>query len=283
MKGLLQREYLHERSVYSVDKRIANLISDMGFAIADHETEGNEGGKFHRLVKRTDQHMIVVTYELRERLVCPQKPGDDPAALMKQLQPSTFVSFLNKHGVMPPNTVGNEYDEDEQIRADLEARKHPLADEYDHADDATHFAISVVNRRNRALAVDCRVRDGEVTFDKVRLHTEGGIADAQQTWLDRARNPAARNKYPGPLFRAMSEPLQTELVGYLYSVGVRPEIGVAVEYLSWNKEQRLYMDWLKRMYVCLFAEELREGTFLSPGDEKLKDPSENEMHPKHLN
>ena len=54
--------------------------------------------------------------------------------------------------------------------------------------------------------------------------------------------------YDGPRYDSLSEPLQNALVAYLYSVGVRPEIGIAVEYLSWNKEQRLYMEWLKRMY-----------------------------------
>jgi len=42
--------------------------------------------------------------------------------------------------------------------------------------------------------------------------------------------------------------VQNSFVQYLYELGVRPEIGLAVEYLSWNKEQRLYMAWLKDLY-----------------------------------
>ena len=75
-----------------------------------------------------------------------------------------------------------------------------------------------------------------MTFNKLRLHDTDGIEDVKQMWLDRARSPLTKGKYPGPQFRAMSEPLQNELVGYLYSIGVRPEIGAVVEYLSWNKE-----------------------------------------------
>jgi hypothetical protein len=41
-------------------------------------------------------------------------------------------------------------------------------------------------------------------------------------------------------------------VEYLYSAGVRPEIGLCVEYLSWNKEQRMYMGWLRDFYAHLF-------------------------------
>ena len=39
LRALLEREYLHEKDLYSIDKRIANLISDMGFAIADQSAD----------------------------------------------------------------------------------------------------------------------------------------------------------------------------------------------------------------------------------------------------
>jgi hypothetical protein len=45
------------------------------------------------------------------------------------------------------------------------------------------------------------------------------------------------------------------MVEYMLEAGVRPEIGYCVEYLSWNKEQRLYMAWLRDMYFHLFKPE----------------------------
>ena len=45
------------------------------------------------------------------------------------------------------------------------------------------------------------------------------------------------------------------MVEYLYAVGLRPELAVCVEYLSWNKEQRMYMAWLRDLYSRLFLEE----------------------------
>jgi len=42
-------------------------------------------------------------------------------------------------------------------------------------------------------------------------------------------------------------------MSYIFSAGVRPEIGLCVEYLSWNKEQRLYMGWIRDLYTYLFA------------------------------
>jgi hypothetical protein len=45
------------------------------------------------------------------------------------------------------------------------------------------------------------------------------------------------------------------MIEYLFSVGLRPEIGLCVEYLSWNKEQRLYLGWLRDIYVHMYKNE----------------------------
>lgn len=34
----------------------------------------------------------------------------------------------------------------------------------------------------------------------------------------------------------LSEPLQSNLVQYMYEVGVHPDLALCLEYLSWNKE-----------------------------------------------
>ena len=52
----------------------------------------------------------------------------------------------------------------------------------------------------------------------------------------------------------MSENLQNNIIEYLFASGLRPEIGLAVEYLSWNKEQRMYMGWLRDLYSHLFLD-----------------------------
>lgn len=43
---------------------------------------------------------------------------------------------------------------------------------------------------------------------------------------------------------------------YLYSIGIRPEIAICIEYLTWNREQRLYMQWIKDFYFYLFQKEI---------------------------
>ncbi len=44
------------------------------------------------------------------------------------------------------------------------------------------------------------------------------------------------------------------MVEYLFACGIRPEIALCVEYLSWNKEQRMYMGWLRDLYQKLFLD-----------------------------
>ena len=64
LNSLLQREYAHEVEGYKVDKKIANLMCDMGFLMSEEP-----GGQHQRLIKKTDRHMIVVTYKVRRRLI----------------------------------------------------------------------------------------------------------------------------------------------------------------------------------------------------------------------
>ena len=68
LNSCLQRELKHEMKEYTVDKKIANLICDMGFIMSENPKESGRS-KFHRLIKQTDKHMIVVTYKIRRRLI----------------------------------------------------------------------------------------------------------------------------------------------------------------------------------------------------------------------
>lgn len=82
---MISREYEFEKTQYDVDKRIADLICDMGFTIVDTPAGGDT--KFHRLVKQTESHLIVVTYEVRKRLVnIPTDPQMHDKDFSKKMQ-----------------------------------------------------------------------------------------------------------------------------------------------------------------------------------------------------
>jgi hypothetical protein len=76
--------------------------------------------------------------------------------------------------------------------------------------------------------------------------------DGQIAWMNHASSHA-------PAWEFLSENLQQSLVQYLFSVGVHPNIGLCVEYLTWNKEQRLYLQWLRDIYFMLFFNDLPQN------------------------
>lgn len=163
--------------------------------------------------------------------------------------------------MVPPNMMGKEFDEENIMQEEIEARRNPLKDVLDNEDDHTCFEISIVNRADMAMNIDCKIHNGEITFGKVRMFGEKGLINARKTWVD--RQSLAENKdgsliknfaYNGPTFTNLSEPVQNTMLEYLYECGLRPEIGIAVEYLSWNKEQRLYMAWLRDLSFYLSNE-----------------------------
>ena len=127
----------------------------------------------------------------------------------------------------------------------------------DDPDDFTQFEIAVVNKQNKALVTDCVIKSGEIYFDQMFIVQDDASEFVKGIWLDKKLK--VKNKFYNqarcPKFMYLSENLQNSIIEYLYGVGIRPEIGICLEYLSWNKEQRLYMQWLRDLYLHLFPED----------------------------
>jgi hypothetical protein len=76
-------------------------------------------------------------------------------------------------------------------------------------------------------------------------HVEDASTFIKKSETDRIRN---FKTFEGPHWAFLSEPLQANLMHYLFAVGLRPEIAMAIEYMSWSHEQKLYLAWLRRMH-----------------------------------
>lgn len=140
----------------------------------------------------------------------------------------------------------------------MEGLKNPAEHLMDDEDDETFFEIVLINRKNQALVTDCKVRMGEIMFDRF-FHVPQGADDFIKNgiWFDKVYKRAGNRFYSnvhGPKFAFLSESMQGAMVEYLYAAGLRPEIGLCVEYMSWNKEQRMYMAWLRDLYAHLFMD-----------------------------
>jgi hypothetical protein len=63
----------------------------------------------------------------------------------------TFGHFLKKFGMVAPNMMGPEFEEEYLVKEELEARRDKAKPFYDHVEDKTCFEIAIVNKANMAL------------------------------------------------------------------------------------------------------------------------------------
>lgn len=105
--------------------------------------------------------------------------------------------------------------------------------------DYCDFLVYVVKPNGKAIAYDCSSFDSEIQVNGVTL-VDDVEAHKQSNRYDRISN-----SYNGPDFNTLDERLQTSLVEYLKAVGVNEEVAAFIEHVSLDKEQRLYMKWLK--------------------------------------
>lgn len=71
-----------------------------------------------------------------------------------------------------------------------------------------------------------------------------------------------------PKWVFLNESLQLHLMTYIISLGIRPEIGVCIEYLSWNREHRLYIQWLKDIYFYMFRTPIPQAVLETDQDRR---------------
>lgn len=182
--------------------------------------------------------------------------------LVKQFEPLKLSEFLKKAGLMPPDYT-MDYDEEDVFKMHNDAKKDPLEKIKDHRDDITHFEIGLVNKRNEGLLIQAVVSQGEVIFTELNNLESDAFQIINSSRVDRLRHNVQfengvelpykssrfSHNYNWPFF---SENLQASLMEYLYVSGVRPEIGLVVEYMTWNKELRLYIKWLHDLHHLLY-------------------------------
>lgn len=92
-----------------------------------------------------------------------------------------------------------------------------------------------------ALVAECTSYEGEVNINYINS-IQSIEGHRKLSKFDRSHE-----YYPGPEFSTLDERLQTTFLEYLRGFGINEELSVFVEHLSLDKEQRLYMRWLKNV------------------------------------
>lgn len=166
--------------------------------------------------------------------------------------------------MVPPNLLGPEYDEMNMIRDYYEGPTMPGMDKIDRKEDLHKFYISLVNKKNQAFVGECVIRMGQLTFTNLNLIMHDGDVFVKNHWQENLHNPNSVHykKFQPVNFMYLSENLQSSIIEFLYSAGINPEVGLCVEYLAFNKEQRMYMAWLRDLYKY-FNNELDKNQHIS--------------------
>ena len=85
----------------------------------------------------------------------------------------------------------------------------------------------------------CKSMDDEVNIEKVEISKNLDFMNPYE-WHYHVLDHA-------PEFSQLSPELQQGFVEFLYEQGIHPHLALIVSYLSMNKEQRLFMGWLKEV------------------------------------
>lgn len=192
----------------------------------------------------------MINFDYRRRII--ESPEDlrdslDPEE-RRALEPEPFSKWLRRHNLLPPDFATPDYDEEQIIKEYDDVMEDKVSKIIDHQDDTSNFEICVINKRNQGILIDAVVNNGEISLGKVIQMEKDALSISSMGVVDRARL-----KLYGPKWDYLSERLQKNLMKYLFSAGVSPNIGICVEYLSWNKEQRLYMGWMRDIYSILYG------------------------------
>lgn len=94
------------------------------------------------------------------------------------------------------------------------------------------FNVSV-SKGDQSLVFECSSSGEDLVIEHVSSEPKSGIE--------------SDSVFTGPVFHELDERLQTEFVKYLETRGINSELGEYLRHLIFDKEQREYMLWLKKV------------------------------------
>ena len=120
---------------------------------------------------------------------------------------------------------------------------NPENPEEKQPENMTEFSIRISKKGEKSgLLVDATLIDASFEFNNVQYHEDVNVA---------YDNFYVQNKmtdnYTGPEFNTLDERLQSEFSEFLSSIGINEELGSFMQVLSVDKDQRLYLGWLKNV------------------------------------
>jgi complement component 1 Q subcomponent-binding protein len=107
----------------------------------------------------------------------------------------------------------------------------------------TEFCVRVVKKGGKSgLLIDATLVDSAFEFNSIQYFDDVNAAYDLQYIQQRQSDI-----YSGPEFNSLDERLQAEFTDFLASLGVNEDLGSFMQVLSVDKDQRLYLRWLKNV------------------------------------
>lgn len=107
-------------------------------------------------------------------------------------------------------------------------------------ENMTEFTVRVIKKGGKnGLLVDASSMDTSFEFNSVQY-----ADDVNGLYTD-YMNQKSVDFYTGPAFNSLDERLQSEFTDFLTSVGINEELMSFMNVMSVDKDQRLYLKWLK--------------------------------------
>lgn len=106
-------------------------------------------------------------------------------------------------------------------------------------DDYIDFSVIVNNNSGKYLIAECSSAEGQVQVSYVNICTD------PMTYKNANPFNNTTNSYKGPDFNTLDDRLSESMYDYLRSLGIDEELATFIEHVSLDKEQDLYVKWLK--------------------------------------
>jgi complement component 1 Q subcomponent-binding protein len=104
------------------------------------------------------------------------------------------------------------------------------------------IAVRVIKKGGKnGILIDASSMDTSFEFNTIQY-----AEDINRLYSDYI-NQKAVDFYTGPAFNSLDERLQSEFTDFLTSVGINEELMSFMNVMSVDKDQRLYLGWLKNV------------------------------------
>ena len=133
----------------------------------------------------------------------------------------------------------NPEDEVEEKIEEQNQQENPEENSQRNWDDYVDFTVVVNNSSGKYFVAECSCVEGDIQI--------GFCNVVSDPIAYKALNPFnnTHNSFKGPDFNTLDDRLQEALLDYLRSLTIDEELGTFIEHVSLDKEQDLYVKWLK--------------------------------------